>query len=294
MNGPVPARVEGSVKDVLLGLIDHAVAAGWPLAKACAVLDLQPRRAHRWLQRRDRTDLADHRPGSSVNALTPGEVAAILDLFEVWGERDRSHRRLAHRGSYEAKFWASPSTVRRVLHEADLHFRPLPRSAKGKRCPFPDWASYTPNSIWIYDSTHFTRCAMTVLIIEDLVSRKWLTHHVSVEETHTQVQIAFTDALEAEGLIQAAQTRADTLRAGPGPIDPDTDADPGTGQESRPILLAVSDNGSQMIASKHPRVHGPGRDRPTLRATLHPDRPGLDRVAERHHQGRMAAPAGDR
>ncbi|MDQ3434594.1 MAG: hypothetical protein M3481_07950 [Actinomycetota bacterium] len=72
MNGPVPARVDTSVKDVLLGLIDHAVAAGWPLAKACRLLDLQPRRAHRWLNRRDRRDLADHPPGSSLNALLPG------------------------------------------------------------------------------------------------------------------------------------------------------------------------------------------------------------------------------
>ncbi len=239
MNGAVPARVDTNVKDVLLGLIDHAVAAGWPLAKACRVLEVQPRRAHRWLQRRDRADLGDHRPGASRNALTPGEVEAILDLFDAWGERDRSHRRLAHRGSYEAKFWASPSTVRRVLHEADLHFRPRPRPAKGKRRPFPDWASYTPNSIWIYDSTHFTRCGMTVLIIEDLVSRKWITHHVSTEESHTQVQIAFTNALEAEGLMEAAQTRADTLGADPGLIDPDPD--PGAGQETRPILLAVSD-----------------------------------------------------
>jgi len=38
--------------------------------------------------------------------------------------------------------------------------RPLPRPAKGERRPFPDWASYRPNSIWIYDSTHFTRCGM--------------------------------------------------------------------------------------------------------------------------------------
>ncbi len=242
MNGPIPARVDTHVKDVLLGLIDHAVAAGWPLTKACAVLDLQPRRAHRWLNRRHRAELADHRPGSSLNALLPKEIEEILDLFDAWGETDRSHRRLAHRGSYENRFWASPSTVRRVLHEADLHFRPLPRPAKGKRRPFPDWASYTPNSIWIYDSTHFSRCEMTVLIIEDLVSRKWLTHHVSSEETHTQVQIAFTDALEAEGLLEAAQARAGT-----GLIDPDTNAD--AGDETRPILLAVSDNGSPMIAA---------------------------------------------
>jgi transposase InsO family protein len=225
-----------------VGLIDHAVASGWPLVKACSVLDLDPRRVHRWIARRQAQDLVDHRPGASLNALLPGEIEAIQDLFEAWGETDRSHRRLAHRGSYTGRFWASPSTVRRVLHEADLHFRPLPRPAKGKRRPFPPWASYTPNSIWIFDSTHFTRCAMTVLIIEDLVSRKWITHHVSAEESHTQVQIAFTDALEAEGLLEAAQDRAGT-----GLIDPD--AAERADDESTPILLAVSDNGSQMIAA---------------------------------------------
>jgi len=158
-------------------------------------------------------------------------------VFDSWGETDRSHRRLAHRGCYIGRFWASPSTVRRVLTLQDKHFRPLPRPAKGERRPFPDWASYTPNSIWIYDSTHFTRCGMSVVIIEDLVSRKWLTHLVSVEETHVQVENAFTSALEAECLIEAALERAGTGRVG-------SDADFGL----TPILLAVSDNGSQMIA----------------------------------------------
>jgi len=171
VTGPVPARVDAPVKDVLLGLVDHAVGQGWSLGKACQVLDLDTRRVHRWIGRRHRADLADHRPGVSVNALLADEVTAIVEVFNTWGERDRPHRRLAHRGSYLGRFWASPSTVRRVLTLQDKHFRPLPHPAKGARRPFPDWASYRPNSIWIYDSTHFTRCGMTVLIIEDLASR---------------------------------------------------------------------------------------------------------------------------
>jgi len=67
---------------------------------------------------------------------------------------------------------------------------------------FPEWADYTPNSIWIYDTTHFTRAGMAVLIIEDLVSRKWITEIVSVEETSTQVELAFTAALGVEGLLE--------------------------------------------------------------------------------------------
>ena len=242
MNGPIPARVDAGVKDALLGLVDHALDAGWTVTNACRVLDIAPRRVQRWKRRRHVGDLTDHRPGATVNGLLTDEVDAILSVFDQWGEHDRSHRRLAHRGSYIGRFWASPSTVRRVLTASDMHFRPVPRPPRGKRRPFPDWASYTPNSIWIYDSTHFTRCGMTVLIIEDLVSRKWLTHLVSVEETHTQVINAFTAALEAEGLLQVALERAESGR-----VDPDTD------DGISPILLAVSDNGSQMI-SHHTRT----------------------------------------
>jgi hypothetical protein len=55
-----------------------------------------------------------------------------------------------------------------------------------------------PGSIWIYDTTHYPAAGMAVLIIEDLVSRKWLTEVVWVEETSTQVELGFTAALQAE------------------------------------------------------------------------------------------------
>ncbi|WP_448071154.1 integrase core domain-containing protein [Georgenia yuyongxinii] len=84
--------------------------------------------------------------------------------------------------------------------------------------------------------THFTRAAMAVLIIEDLVSRKWLTHVVSAEETHTQVEVAFTQALAAEGLLDAVEAHA----AG------DDDIVNVIGPQNRPVLLAISDNGPQM------------------------------------------------
>ncbi|MDQ3523233.1 MAG: integrase core domain-containing protein [Gemmatimonadota bacterium] len=158
-------------------------------------------------------------------------------MFNEWGELDRSHRKLAHRGSYLGRVWVSASSVRRVLHLADKHFRPLPKPGRSKRRPFPQWASYTPNSIWIFDTTHFTRAGMAVLIIEDLVSRKWITEVVSAEETSTQVEVGFTQALEAEGILEEVEARhAD------GRVDLSVD------EETRPVLLAVSDNGAQMTS----------------------------------------------
>ncbi len=222
----------------MLDLLDDALEAGWSLRRAAGVLELGEVRAHRWFARRARGQLADRAPGGSpMHALLAEETEQILALFEEWGETDRSHRKLAHRGSYLGRLWVSPSSVRRVLSLADKHFRPLPKPGKSRRRQFPEWVEYTPNSIWIYDVTHFPSAQMAVLIIEDLVSRKWITEIISVEETSTQVELAFTAALEAEGLLEGVDARSE-----------DGLVDLGVDEESRPILLVVSDNGPQMTS----------------------------------------------
>ena len=84
------------------------------------MLDLGEVRAHRWYARRAKGRLVDGDPGGSpLHDLLPEETAEILALYDEWGTTDRSHRKLAHRGSYLCRVWVSPSTVRRVLHVAD-------------------------------------------------------------------------------------------------------------------------------------------------------------------------------
>jgi putative transposase len=162
------------------------------------------------------------------------EVTQILALFAEWGDTDRSHRKLAYRGSYLGRVWVSPSSVRRVLNVHGLRLRRPKRPARSQRRPFPEWAEWKPGSIWIFDTTHFSRCGMAVVAIMDLVSRKWICEVVSVEETSTQVKLAFTRALESEGLMPLVEQRLD---APAGPDDP-----------ALPVLLAVSDNGPQMTS----------------------------------------------
>jgi len=77
----------------------------------------------------------------------------------------------------------------------------------------------------------------------DLVTRKWITELVSIEETSTQVQVVFMDALEAEGLVELVEARQDTVAPSPcfgAVVDGEN--------ELVPILLAVSDNGPQMTS----------------------------------------------
>ena len=235
LSGQVPRRVNAATKTGLLELLDEASDDGWSLRRACAQLELGEPRAYRWLGRRDAGELQDAKPGGSpMHGLLDDEVEHIVALFHEWGETDRSHRKLAHRGSYLHRVWVSPSSVRKVLASQGLRLRGLPRPGRSTRKAFPDWAQYTPNSIWIYDTTHFTAAGMAVVTIMDLVSRKWLTEIVSVEETSHQVAQAFTAALQLEGLGEAVAAYQDAL------VDPSVD-DP-----AHPILLAVSDNGPQM------------------------------------------------
>ena len=216
---------------------------GWEHRRACAYLELDEGRAWRWRRRRDQGCLEDGKPGAARHGLRPEEVSEILELFEQWGDIDRSHRKLAHRGSYLGLVWVSPATVRRVLAAHGLVLK-RPRRVRSERRPFPEWADYRRNSIWIYDVTHFAGCPkLAVFAVMDLVSRKWITELVSVEETSTQVQVVFMDALELEGLMPLIEARQDQAPADTFPFDAAVEE-----PELPPILLAVSDNGPQMTS----------------------------------------------
>ncbi len=121
---------------------------------------------------------------------------------------------------------------------------------------------------------------MAVLIIEDLVSRKWLTTVVSVEETSTQVELAFTAALDAEGLLDLLDARHHDGRV-----------DLGVDDQTRPILLAVSDNGPQMTSGSTREFMAMCAIAQHFATPRHTNRPGLDRKPHPTPQGRIPTPA---
>jgi transposase InsO family protein len=227
--------VSGETKEQVLKLIDTAVGAGAPHAWACRLLGVSDDRVHRWrIRLRTVGTLEDRAPGGvALHAVTPAEIDAVLAVAEEWGEVDRSHRKLAHRGSYVGQVWVSPSTFRRVLAAHGLVLPAPPVRDPTPKPGWPDWLEWAPNRIWCWDATHFPRARRVAFAIIDVVSRRWIDTLVSVEETSTQVQVLFDQALIAEGL-------ADLLT--PERLELDRD-DP-----ARPILLACSDNGPQMTS----------------------------------------------
>lgn len=255
--GPVPVRVDAIVKAGLLELIEEAFAGGWTLRRACRVLELNEDRAGRWRRRgRAGVPLEDTPPGPDepLHALLAWERQAILRLFDEWGEVDRSHRKLAHRGSRLGTVFVSESTVLRVLRAENLVLpaRP-PREPQAPR-PWPAWVQYRPCQVWGHDFTSFPRAGRDALGVLDLVSRKWIATLLVANQrgTSEHVKAIYTIALEAEGLLADVEARM---------VAPNAD-------ELGPILLAVSDGGPQMIS-------GTTREFMALHAlAMHVGRPG--------------------
>jgi putative transposase len=240
LSGPIPARVDAAAKTRLLGLIDHATERGWSMARACAVLQLDRVRAYRWQSRQAQGTLED-RPGGGnpIHGLLAWEEDAIVELFNTWAPVDLSHRKLAHRGSYTNTVWVSPSTVDRVLARHGLRLRGGNRPAKTEKTPWPKWAEWRPNQLWCWDMSQFERCTASkyAYAIIDLVSRKWIATILAPEATGVQVRVLFSQALAAEGLL------SDELTVRLADLD---DQAIGDDDSAVPLLLAISDNGTEM------------------------------------------------
>jgi len=194
------------------------------------VLQVADVRVHRWRAKLAETGTLDDLPpgGNPVHRILPWEEQAILDLIEQWGEVDRSHRKLAHRGSYIGKVFVAPSTLLRVALKHRVRLpgeRPRPRRPKPL---FPE-VSWEKNRIWMWDASHFPAAKRVAYAIVDVVTRYWIAYLLSVEQTATQAQLLFATALQDQGLL------------GPDGI-PLRDEDDG------PILVACSDNGAEMTA----------------------------------------------
>jgi putative transposase len=140
----------------------------------------------------------------------------------------------------------SESTLRRVLAEEGLVLPGQPPRKPRPRTPWPDWLQWKPNRVWAYDFTHFSAARGAALAIIDVVSRKWITTLVCAEESSVQVEVAFTTALSAEDLLDAANARA-TAALREALLNGDRDAvEQLTTGGTVPLLLAISDNGPQM------------------------------------------------
>src|SRR5690606_36185025 len=135
------------------------------------------------------------------------------------------------------RVWVSPSTVDRVLARHGLVLQGDPRPARSHKMPWPEWCEWRPNQLWCWDGSQFEACitAKYAYAIVDLVSRKWIATHLTANPDTVAARVLFTRGLDAEGLL------TDDLQArlADGELPDDDD-------EQVPMLLAISDNGTEM------------------------------------------------
>ena len=229
---------------------DRNAEGGWSARRACALLGLDHWRAARWAQRREAGWLENASSGGHPLHGLPGrEREAVIELFKAWGGIGRSRRKLAHRGVRIGLVHPPGSTVRRVLGEEGLVIEGPPPQEPVPRSPWPDWMSWKPGSIWACDFTHWTRARRALIAILEVVSRKCLATLATLaspQETSAQAEVAFTAALEAEGLLELADQRA-TAALREAIASGDRDQMHGlAGGGQVPLLLAISGNGPQM------------------------------------------------
>ncbi len=207
----MPSRGDAATKAALLGLTDNATALGWSFAGAsadnsnsarCGPMGKKLRGADE-LDGEDRFSASNPAIGCRCSWRTRSERSSTSTTT---GARSTAHTESSPTGAptptpsglpplgqaSSRSSWARPASADA---SRDLCAKALPRV--GGVPPQPDLDLRT---------TQFTRARAAVTIVEDLVSRKWLAHIVSSEETSTQVKIVFADVPAAEGLLTLSTT----------------------------------------------------------------------------------------
>ena len=280
--GPVPARVDADVK---AGLLDadrpRRTARLVAVASGSTRLGLDESRQRRWTRSAaTAATWPTRRPAATrCTACCPPNATRSSPCMTS-GARSTGPTASWRTGG-PGWAWCMSASPRccGCCQQAGLALPGAPRREPVPRTPFPDWLEWKPNRIWGYDYTHFPRARRAAVAVIDVVSRKWLATLVSAEETSTQVEIVFCDALEAEGLLDAGWTHGSAdLRPALADGDRETIDRLAAGGDM-PLLLAVSDNGPQMRSVSTREFLAGVRDRPAVRPARHPDRPGLDRDA---------------
>ncbi|MCI0571876.1 MAG: IS3 family transposase, partial [Myxococcaceae bacterium] len=201
-------RTEREEREVMLALVDEAVAAGARLEVVCERLGLSERTIQRWRLPETAEDRRCGPHTTPANKLTPGERERILSVANSEEFRDLSPKQivpaLADRGLYvasESSFYRVLSEAKQLAHRGRAR-APVPR-------PKAEHTASAPNQVWTWDITYLRGPVkgtfLYLYLVVDVYSRRVMGWAVHEEElaAHAAVLIQRTweEAGRPEGLV---------------------------------------------------------------------------------------------
>jgi len=172
-------------RQLLLQLVDEAVAAGARQSKACEQLALSERTLQRWRLDEQQEDRRKGPKTAPRNKLSPEEREALLSVANSPLYRDLSPKQIVPTLADNGEYIASESTFYRVLREEkQMKHRQSSRPSKHKKPT--GYVSRGPNEVWSWDITYLRGPARGsfyyLYMVVDVWSRKIVGFEVHESE----------------------------------------------------------------------------------------------------------------
>jgi len=193
------------MKNEILDIIDTSLSKGLKLCKVCSLLQIGEQRVRRWRKRGDRLEDIAPGPSKASHALLDEERDAILDFALDDEFADDSHRVLAAKGADLGLFYASASSVYKVMHQNNLTADRTGKQRKRGRSTAPDRPDIDgPNQRWCWDITYCQTKVKGVFlylfVLLDEYSRKVIAWRLSWHMTHKEAMELIQEGLENENI----------------------------------------------------------------------------------------------
>ena len=211
----LPAATKQAILLVIATSQDQGVSA----RRSCAILVISHRRVVRWQAReRQGLGLADGTPGpqEALHRLLPEEIERIAAMAKSEEYVDLSHRILSVTAGEKGLFFASFSTVYRVLKAQGLTSARGPGGRHNGHSLVPVRKALTgPNQRWCWDISYLLTLEkgiyLYLYLLLDEFSRKAIHWRIAWTQTAEEARWLLEGGLEKENILDLPEDRRPEL-----------------------------------------------------------------------------------
>jgi putative transposase len=207
--------VSGERKAEILAVVSTAKVKGVSVRKSCIIMMISRRRVLKWQKRsREGFGLEDFKSGPKkvLHALLPLEREKILEMAKLEKYADMSHRILAVTAWDRGLFFASFTTVYRILHSENMMLsRGIHRKHNGHSLPPARDELTGPNQRWCWDISYLLTYEKYIFLylylLLDEYSRKAISWVVSWNQNAQESRLLLEGGLINENILDLPEDR---------------------------------------------------------------------------------------